>query len=222
MNNNTAEQKFENWKLIRRIGTSKIRNEHWLDSSKLQLINSYSEFEDATNHGHYALHREFGDGTGKCFPPLKQKQVQNFLDQLDNNSSKKDSTVLTDDRKPLVEFIRSTEGDLEPEWSDVKSHNPAELLLPLDQRLTVEVDNIKIDLTKISGDDVKYPAPYVSNSVCTFRDWIITANGCILRKQNIHDLMKSEGEFEMAYIINIRDLVHNKNLEQPESSHENC
>ena len=221
MNNDTAEQKFANWKLIRGIGKSTPTEVKRADSSKFPFDEWATPEKSTTEYERYALFRETSEMDGSRFPPIKQKQIQNFLDKQDAFSTRRDTDVRSDTGEPLVEYIRGAEGNLEPVWSGIHNQDPAELLLPLNQKLIVQTDEIKFDRTKLPKiDPTLVGSSFYSNLMCTFGEWLITAEHFVIRRRRITDAMKDKEFAHPNFAISLNVLVHTEAGRQPEGDHE--
>lgn len=183
MSDNIASQaRFAQWLLFHRISYKVTATDTLPYDADL-----YDEINDPTKEivpqrrkiRHYYVDKRFPDPTSfipsSCFYQLKA-----FYQDLDSLSLNPDKIVLNDNGEPLLESLRSEgKGDFEPVWSDTRIQNPAEMFLPVNQKLIVEkMERRNIEFNLDTPKPNNYVGASFSNSrMCTYGKWIIVASG---------------------------------------------
>ena len=219
MDNHTAEQKFENWKLVHRIVAAKNQETEWLSSSDFPYDKNVLTEHIPKKHGRYVLSDDFDKLTRCCAPPRKSEQIQSFLDEQDKFSVRRNTRILSDTGVPLVDYVRSAKHAFEPGLTNFRVIDPAELLLPPSQRLVVETD--ALNFPSQDNSEIVHPPSFSfsSNTLCTFGEWVISASGHTISRRKAEDIVNNVQNDETDRKIDLITVTHDPKLDQPEGLH---
>lgn len=187
-----SQERFAQWLLFHRISYKvTVTDTLPYDADLYDEINNPKNaiFPEKRKIRHYYVDRRFPDPTSfipsSCFYQLKA-----FYQDLNSLSLNPDKIVLNDNGDPLLEYIRSEgKGDFEPVWSDTRIQNPAEMFLPVNQKLIVEKmerKNVEFNLDSRKGERF-IGTSFSNNRMCTYGKWLIIGSGTKITRIKMDD-----------------------------------
>ena len=199
------EEIFQNWLDTRRITyrSEWIGNCFDTDIVALNKFDCYIRGTAILRHYHYT--EQLPSIKDKSFvSQQKREAIASYLEELESDGSRDGNEgnlflraevggeAMTDFGEPLVESVRKYgRGDLEPVWSVTGIQNPAELLLPMNQRLGVEELETTKELYWIPpvGSNIGFK----NNMFCVYGAYVFVAHDELIQIHHVDSLTRTAG-----------------------------
>lgn len=206
-----VNERFNNWLAFRRIVETDQVGPNNFDCEDFVKTNGLRNDPDNNAQKKKKVYQPLQpDSSTFSFSPRVDQSIKNYLEQMDTFANQE--PAVTDNLGvPLLTSVRCQEGDAEPGWSSSKILNPAELLLPTDQRLFVESGQPE---TIENDSDNEY---YYENNTCVvYGDYMFVpklGSVAVHRSEYPHEHI---GSFEISSDLIDEDINDFYNIDNPE------
>lgn len=198
-------QRFNKWLLNRKIVKRPFSDDICFDADYFMQNNANENVEENTNNNNEKIYKYqllTPPKDNKFLPDDAVRSIDKYLDEMNEFLPKK-SRPISSEEKPFVDnIIENGQGDFEPVWSSTEIQNPAELLLPDEEKLFVKEIKPSLPISFVSSD-YSEKFQYKNNLMTIFGDYLYVVDGLFLLVYSIKDLSCGNTEHVVRYFINM-------------------